>query len=247
MGHRAAHRPDVVDRVLDDVEPRRFLVEPAREDPPEGLGAGIADVDLDEGAGQLLHLPGRGRLAGAQPHDDVAGANRLARVQREFAHLAVALVEQPQHRDALRHRRGAGRKLGDGLRNVDGLDFLRILLVLLLGALRRAGGEGKSSREGRDRAAARSCSVGHPGLIVAARRRAPAAALERARTADRRRRCRSGSASAGFRNFGAGGSDSVGHVVDLAGQPGIPFGRHPADVVRSGVDHPAAAVLPPSK
>jgi hypothetical protein len=139
--------------VLDDVEPRRFLVEPAREDPPEGLGAGIANVDLNEGTGQLLHLPGRGRLAGAQPHDDVAGADRLARPQREFAHLPVALVEQPQPGDALRHRRRAGRQLGNGLRNVDRLDFIRILLVLLLGALRRASGEGKHGPEQRNRTA----------------------------------------------------------------------------------------------
>jgi hypothetical protein len=142
--------------VLDDVEPRRFLVEPAREDPPEIGRSRIADVDLDEGAGQLLHFPGRGRLAGPQPHDDVAGADRLPRPQREFAHLAVALVEQPQHRDPLRHRRGAGRQPGDGLRHVDRLDFLGILLVLMLGALRGAAGKGKQRREHRNRAA-----IGH--------------------------------------------------------------------------------------
>jgi hypothetical protein len=149
--------------VLDGVEPRRFLVEPAREDPAEILRARIADVDLDEGAGQLLHLPGRGRLAGAQPHDDVAGADRLAGAQRKFTHLAVALVEQPQHPDALGHRRGAGRELGDGLRDVDGLDFFRILLVLLLGALRRAGGEGKHRREEWDRASLRHAQSGIQG------------------------------------------------------------------------------------
>jgi hypothetical protein len=149
--------------VLDDVEPRRFLVEPARKDPPEGLGTRIADVDLDEGTGQLLHLPGRRRLAGAQPHDDIAGADRLARVQGEFTHLAVALVEQPQHRDSLGHRRRPGRQLGDGLRDVDGLDFFRILVVLLLGALRRAGGEGESSRQSWNRAARRHAQSGTHG------------------------------------------------------------------------------------
>ena len=77
MGHRAALGPDVVDRVLDDVERRRFLVEPARKDPLE-LALRVAHVELDEGAGQLLHLPGRGRLAGAQPDDHVADAHRLA-------------------------------------------------------------------------------------------------------------------------------------------------------------------------
>jgi hypothetical protein len=149
--------------VLDGVEPRRLLVEPAREDPPESVGAGIPNVDLDEGAGELLHFPGRGRLAGAQPHDNVAGADRLARTEREFAHLAVALVEQPQHRDALRHRCRAGRKLGDGLRHIDRLDFFLILLVLLLGALRRAGGEGQHGREGGNRAARRHAQSGVQG------------------------------------------------------------------------------------
>jgi hypothetical protein len=149
--------------VLDDIEPRRFLVKPAREDTPEALGAGIADVDLDEGAGQLLDLPGRGRLAGAQPHDDVADPGRLARMKREFAHLAVALVQQPQHGDALGHRRRAGRQLGDGLGHVDRLDLFVILLVLLLGALRRAGGEHGEDGEGRERAALRHAQSGSQG------------------------------------------------------------------------------------
>jgi hypothetical protein len=149
--------------VLDSVEPRGFLVEPAREDPPEGLRARIADVDLDEGAGQLLHLPGGGRLAGAQPDDDVAGADRLARMQREFAHLAVALVEQAQHRDALRHRRGPRRLLGDRLGHVHGLDLLLILLILLDRALRRAGAEGEQGRESWDRAAAGHAQSGVQG------------------------------------------------------------------------------------
>jgi hypothetical protein len=67
--------------MLDDVEARRFLVEPAGKDPAEGLRARIAHVDLDECAGQLLHLPRRGRLAGTQAHDDDAGAHRLAGAQ----------------------------------------------------------------------------------------------------------------------------------------------------------------------
>jgi hypothetical protein len=70
MRHRAALGPDVVDRVLDDVERRRLLVEPAREAAAE-VAVSVADEDLDEGAGQLLSLPRRGRLAGAQPDDDV--------------------------------------------------------------------------------------------------------------------------------------------------------------------------------
>ena len=61
----AALGPDVVDRVLDDVERRRFLVEPAGEDPLP-VPVGPLHIELDEGAGQLLRLPRRGRLAGAQ-------------------------------------------------------------------------------------------------------------------------------------------------------------------------------------
>jgi hypothetical protein len=111
----------------------------------------------------LLHLPGGGRLAGAQPHDDVAERDRLARAEREFAHLAVALVEQPQNGDALRHRGCPGRQLGDGLRNVDGLDFFRVRLVLLLGALRRTTRKGKHCREQRSRAAPGHAQSGSQG------------------------------------------------------------------------------------
>jgi hypothetical protein len=77
MRHRAALGPDVVDRVLGDVEGRRFLVQPAGEDPLEAT-LRVTDVELDEGAGDLLYLPGGGRLAGAQADDDVPGADRLA-------------------------------------------------------------------------------------------------------------------------------------------------------------------------
>jgi hypothetical protein len=128
--------------VLDDVQPRRFLVEPARKDPLE-TPLRVADVELDEGAGQLLDLPGRRRLAGAQPDDDVADPDRLARPQGEFARQAVALVQKADHGHALGHGRRAGREPGHGLRDVDriGLGRCIALLVLLPRALRRAGAE----------------------------------------------------------------------------------------------------------
>jgi hypothetical protein len=50
--------------MLDRVERRRFLVEPAGKDAAE-LALRIADVELQEGAGQLLDLPRRRRFAGA--------------------------------------------------------------------------------------------------------------------------------------------------------------------------------------
>jgi hypothetical protein len=101
--------------VLDDVERRRFLVQPARKHPlPAPVGQ--LDVELDERPGQHFILPRRGRLAGAQPHDDVLEAHRLAGPQRQVADDPIALVEQAEDRDALGHRRdarlGAGRRCG---------------------------------------------------------------------------------------------------------------------------------------
>ena len=112
--------------MLDDVERRRFLVEPAREDPLEAAVA-IADVELDEGAGELLRLPRRGGLAGPEADHDVADAKRLAGLELDVARDAVALVEQADHRHPLRHRRGAGRDSGHGLGNID---RLRLSLVV---------------------------------------------------------------------------------------------------------------------
>jgi hypothetical protein len=92
--------------MLDDVERRRFLVEPAREDAGPAL-VRLLDIDLDEGAGQLFVFPRRGRLARPQAHDHVLPADRLAGMQRNRLNDAIALVEQAQNRDALRHRRDA--------------------------------------------------------------------------------------------------------------------------------------------
>lgn len=106
--------------MLDYVERRRLPVEPAREHP---LVAAVVlpHVELDEGAGELLDLPGRGGLAGAQADDHVADARRLAGAKGEITRKAVALVEQAEHRDPLGHRRGAGREPGDGLGHIDRL------------------------------------------------------------------------------------------------------------------------------
>jgi hypothetical protein len=108
--------------VLDDVERRGFLVEPAGKGAAE-LALRIAHVELDEGAGEALHLPWRGGLAGAQTDDDVADPHRLSRLQREVARQAIALVEEADHRHALQHRRGARGDGGDGLRDVDRFGF----------------------------------------------------------------------------------------------------------------------------
>jgi hypothetical protein len=114
--------------MLDDVERRRFLVQPAGEDALPAL-LGVAHVELDEGAGQRLDFPRRAGLAGAQPDDDVAHPHRLAGLQAEVARQAVALVEQAQHRDPLRHRRRPGGQGGHRLGNVDRARLARILGV----------------------------------------------------------------------------------------------------------------------
>jgi hypothetical protein len=92
--------------VLDRIEGRRFLVQPARKHSlPKAVGA--LDVHLNEGAGELLELPRRGRLARAKPDDHVLGAHRLAGAHAQLANDAVALVQKAEHRDPLRHRRHA--------------------------------------------------------------------------------------------------------------------------------------------
>jgi hypothetical protein len=92
--------------VLDDVQRRRFLVQPAREDPcPFAVGA--LDVDLDEGAGQLFRFPRRGRFARTKPHGDVLPTRRLARVERDVADDPVAFVEDGEDGDPLGHWRHA--------------------------------------------------------------------------------------------------------------------------------------------
>jgi hypothetical protein len=92
--------------VLDHVERRRFLVQPAREDPLDLL-VGALDVDLDECAGQFLLLPRSARFAGTKPDDDVLPAHRLAGMKAHVPDDAVALVEDSKNGDALTHRRDA--------------------------------------------------------------------------------------------------------------------------------------------
>jgi hypothetical protein len=90
--------------VLNDVERRRFLVQPARESALPAL-VRLLHVELDECAGQFFVFPRRRCLARAQPHDHVFPAHGLAWVKRDILDDAVALVENAKHRDALCHRR----------------------------------------------------------------------------------------------------------------------------------------------
>jgi hypothetical protein len=106
----------------------------------------LLNVELDEGAGQLFVFPGRGRFARAKPHDHVLPPNRLARVKRDILDDAVTLVEDSEHRDALRHRCYAalrGCRTGTPARD-------RRRSVLLLRALAARGERQRNQQRGRD-------------------------------------------------------------------------------------------------
>jgi hypothetical protein len=102
---------------LDDVERRTFLVQPARKGPLPGP-VELLDVELDERTGIMVLLPWRGLFAGAQADNHIPDPRCLAGLERHLAGSAVPLVEQADHRDALRHRRGAERRIRTG-RHID--------------------------------------------------------------------------------------------------------------------------------
>jgi hypothetical protein len=79
-----------------------------------------AHQHLDERTSQLLLLPRRGLLARPEAKHDIAHPSRLAGLERHFAGFAVTLVEQAEHRDALRHRCAAiGDRGGAGIDRLD--------------------------------------------------------------------------------------------------------------------------------
>jgi hypothetical protein len=121
--------------VLDHVQRRRFLVEPAREHPVPSLVRPL-NVDLHESAGELLFLPRRRRLARAQAHEQILPSRRLAGVERNRLYDSIALVEDAEHCNALRHGRHAalpGRRDG----HVGWGGRLRILLLTAAASSKR--------------------------------------------------------------------------------------------------------------
>jgi hypothetical protein len=103
------------------------------------LLVGLQHIELDEGPGILILLPRCGVLACPQANDEVADTSRLTRLHRYVTCLAVALVEQPQHRDSLRHRGSV--RVGIGVAaagDIDGFDSTR-LSVLIVKRGRRGG------------------------------------------------------------------------------------------------------------
>lgn len=156
--------------MLDDVERRTRLIEPAREDPAPAV-VGPLYIDLDEGAGILEILPRRSLLAGAQADDDIADTRRFAGLQLDLARHAVALVEQAERRDAVLHRRRAGidcaalhrdgRYLRRGLvGRIGGDDVVDTLVVTGF-----ASGTARAKGQQQGRRNRRTCESGHaPGV-----------------------------------------------------------------------------------
>jgi hypothetical protein len=128
--------------VLDHVERRRFLEQPAREDPAPAL-ARLLDVDLDERAGHFLFLPRSGGFARPQPHDDVLPSNRLTRMKRHVLDDAVALVEDGEDRDPLHHWSDSGRIGTERHRRIADHRLGRILLL----AFAAPGGKGDCKQD----------------------------------------------------------------------------------------------------
>ncbi|GHH12470.1 hypothetical protein GCM10008023_12670 [Sphingomonas glacialis] len=96
----------------------------------------------------MLLLPRRGLLARAQPDHDIADAHRSTGLERHVARHAVALVEQSERRDALRHRRRAKARV-DAATDIDRNDIgsAGVGVERGLGSrlLRRRGGLGRAA------------------------------------------------------------------------------------------------------
>ena len=112
--------------MLDDVERRALLVEPAGKDPPPAP-VPLLDVELNERPGQFFILPRRARLAGAQPDDRIAHADGLAGTKGDVPNDSVALVEQAEDRHPFAHGRRSGCGRVASLGDVDG--YRRIILA----------------------------------------------------------------------------------------------------------------------
>ena len=84
------------------------------------------DVDLNERPGQFLFLPRSACLARPESHDHVLPPCRLAGMEGDILHDPVALVEDSEDRDALRHGRDIGL-LCACRRGLFGRDLIRLL------------------------------------------------------------------------------------------------------------------------
>jgi hypothetical protein len=136
--------------VLHDVAIRPFLEQPSREVAPPFIVGSAAHIELHKGAGFLNIFPRRAGFAGLQADDRIADAQGVARLHGEVSRDAVALVEQADHGNALRHRR-AGQGRGAAVADFLPLDLHRASLIGggdIIAAARR---EGQQQSKGQDR------------------------------------------------------------------------------------------------
>ena len=120
--------------MLDHVERRRFLVDPAGEDPPPAF-VRLLHVELKESTGQSLIFPWSGGFAGAKANDGIADPHGLAGPHREVADDSVALVEEADDCDTVRHGGNAGllTRPGPGLLRTLGLLASLVRLAIASG------------------------------------------------------------------------------------------------------------------
>jgi hypothetical protein len=106
-----------------------------------------ADVDLHKRPGQPFQFPWRGCVAGLEPHRYILDPHRLARLQRQVANDAVALVEQPQHGHPLGHRRDP-RLVGGRAWDFHGQRLvIRFVAPVASGKQRQCGKEDEGARK----------------------------------------------------------------------------------------------------
>jgi hypothetical protein len=136
--------------VLHDIAVGPFAEQPAGKIAPPFAVGRTAHVQLHEGAGFLYIFPGRAGFASLQPHDRVADPQRFTGLHAEIASEAVALVEQADHGDSLRHRRtlcaGRGALPDRGALNADGAGLIRGGNIIAA-----TGGEHQRDRTAQDR------------------------------------------------------------------------------------------------
>jgi hypothetical protein len=124
--------------MLNDVERRRFLVNPTREEsPPAGIG--LLDIELDECASEPFVFPRSRRFAGTKPNDRIVHSHRLARLDPDVASDTVALVQEAQDSDTVSHRRDAGllTRTGVGAGQVHAVFRIRVLPLIAAAAGRQ--------------------------------------------------------------------------------------------------------------
>jgi hypothetical protein len=90
--------------MLNDIERRRFLIQPARKHLAPFV-VGPTHDQLDKAARQLLAFPRLGLVTGFKADNRVADPHRLPWFHLKVARQTIAFIEKSDRRNALGHRR----------------------------------------------------------------------------------------------------------------------------------------------